>query len=181
MPGLDPDYLLISYSRKGDDGGGEFYFPGSGAGLLPYPTFWPPLSGGNAMRKQRRTIIRALIHNRRPVKSTPPDPWALEPDELRHQVQQRLAGLGEADGRRWRQNLITGLAEFGVSISSPLFMLGIVVTHPDELTASDMGMLLRYFRINSPAAIKGLAEPLAELLVAGQAPAFTGQHINKAA
>ena len=113
-----------------------------------------------------------------PLNCPSPEPWALEPDDLRNQVQQTLSALSEDDGKRFHQSLLTGLAKAGVHVGALLFILGIPTTSFAELTPSDMGMLLRYIRINIPAAIKAVAEPLAELFVL---QAETAQNIDAAA
>ena len=49
-----------------------------------------------------------------------------------------------------------------------LFMLGIVASSLDDLTPCDVGKLLRYARINTPAIVTALAGPLTELLAVGK-------------
>jgi hypothetical protein len=133
------------------------------------------------MQKVKRAITRAVTNDIRPFKSPTHDPWTLEPDDLRNQVQRALSTLCEPDHKMFRRRLITGLAKSGVQIGSSLFMLGISAACLDDLTPSDMGKLLRYIRINTPAAIEAIAGPLAELLVVKEEPALTARKIDEAA
>jgi hypothetical protein len=133
------------------------------------------------MLKKRRAIIRAVAENISPLESLPQDPWALEPDDLRNQVQRRLSTLREADSKLLRRRLVTGLAKAGVQIGPSLFMLGIPATSPDDLTPTDMGKLLRYIRINFPSTIKALDGLLVELLVGKAEPAHTARGMDEAA
>jgi hypothetical protein len=118
------------------------------------------------MYKKESAFIGAGSSNFVLLQSQPPGLGVLEADELRNQVQRTLSTLGEADRRALLQHLISELTKFGGQIGPSLFILGISATSTDELTPSDMGMLLRYFRINSPYIIEALAEQLAELLFA---------------
>ena len=103
------------------------------------------------------------------------DPRALAPDDLRNQVQRTLLALCEEDRRVWRRRLLTGLVRAGVHLGTDLFMLGIVASNLDELTPSDVAVLLRYIRINAPAAFEALSGPLSELLVVNEAALAAGR------
>lgn len=117
------------------------------------------------MQFSKKAIIYMQTKKVVPLNHPAPEFWALEPDDLRIQVQSAFTRLCEADGKILRQRLLSGLAEAGMHIGASLFMLGIPASSLDELTPSDMGKLLRYTRINSPAVIEAVAEPLADLFV----------------
>lgn len=97
------------------------------------------------------------------------DPITLAPNDLRDRARHSLAALAEEDRRAACGKLLAGLAGAGVNVSSSILVLGIPARRADELTPSDMAKLLRYVRINWPAAIVALAEPLRQLL-ASQTP-----------
>jgi hypothetical protein len=115
------------------------------------------------MQISKKASIYMQMKKAVPLNRPAPEFWALEPDDLRNQVQRAFTRLCEADSKILRQRLLSGLAEAGMNIGASLFMLGIPASSLDELTPSDMGKLLRYTRINSPAVIEALAEPLADL------------------
>src|ERR1051325_3972541 len=110
------------------------------------------------MQIRKEAVLYARMNEVIPLNRPSPEPWALEPDELRNQVQRAFTKLCEADGIILRQRLLAGLTKAGVHIGASLFMLGIPATSLDDLTPTDMGKLMRYTRINSPAAIEALAE-----------------------
>ena len=89
--------------------------------------------------------------------------------------------LDEATRQVWRRRLLDELARTGVQVGSTLFIIGIAAAGFDDLTPSDLGMLLRYIRINQPAAIKKLAGPLAELLALTQSATLTAPGSREAA
>lgn len=105
----------------------------------------------------------------------------LKPDDLRDQVQKALSRLCEADSKAARQRLLAGLAMAGVHVGATLFMLGIPATSLDDPTPSDLGMLLRYIRINTPTAIKALNGVLSELLAAKEELEIAARRIDEAA
>lgn len=124
------------------------------------------------MQKWKQAITRAMTNDIKPLKTPPHEARAFEPDDLRDQVQMALSMLSEADHKVFCQRLIAGLAKSGVPVGTSFFMLGIPASSFDDMTPSDMGKLLRYIRINIPAAIEALAGPLAELLVVKKEPAL---------
>lgn len=132
------------------------------------------------MQNKKRSITRAATNNIRPLKNLQ-DARALEPDDLRNQVQKTLSTLSEADRQTLRQRLIAGLTQAGVNVGSSLFMLGIPAANLNDLTPTDMGKLLRYIRINFPSAIESLSGLLAESLVVKEGPALTARKIDEAA
>jgi hypothetical protein len=122
------------------------------------------------MQISKKVSIYMQTKNVVPLNCPAPEFWVLEPDDLRNQVQRAFTRLCEADSKILRQRLLSGLAEAGIHIGASLFMLGIPASSLDELTPSDMGKLLRYTRINSPAVIEALAEPLSDLFVVKREP-----------
>ena len=120
------------------------------------------------MQIKRRALTRTKTNDSNPLPGPPLPPWELAPDDLRNQVQMRLSMLGEADRKIWRQRLLNGMAQAGLHLGAALFMLGIAASSLDDLTPCDVGKLLRYARINTPAIVTALAGPLTELLAVGK-------------
>src|SRR5262245_37338458 len=89
--------------------------------------------------------------------------WSLDPDVLRDQVQRALSTICIADRSRLSHALLKRLERTGINVGASLLMLGISAASVDQLTPPDIGKLLRYIRINRPAAIEALVEPLTEL------------------
>ena len=107
--------------------------------------------------------------------------WSADPDLLRDQVQRALSTICIADRSRLSHVLLNRLEKTRINVGASLLMLGISAASVDQLTPSDMGKLLRYIRINSPAAIEALAEPLNELLALEKEAAFGSQASHEAA
>ena len=133
------------------------------------------------MLKKRHVLTCPVVCDRLPLAQAPVAAHLLAADDLRHQVQSAFSTLDEATRQVWRRRLLNGLARHGVQVGSTLFIIGIAAAGFDDLTPSDLGMLLRYIRINQPAAIKSLAGPLAELLALEQGPALTTSGSREAA
>ena len=133
------------------------------------------------MQKEKQQITHAVTDDILSLNGPQQNLSALEPDELRNQIQKALSTLCEEDRRASRQRLLAGLAEAGVHVGAKLFILGIPADSLDDPTPSDLGMLLRYIRINTPATIKAIDGLLAELFVARKEPAFIDRRIDEAA
>ena len=110
------------------------------------------------------------------------DPVTLAPNDLRDRARHSLARLAEEDRKATCGRLLAGLAAAGVNVSSSILVLGIPARRADELTPSDMAKLLRYVRINWPAAMAAMAEPLRQLFASETPePLPLTQKIGKAA
>jgi hypothetical protein len=116
-----------------------------------------------------------------PFNAPPREPWRLDPDDLRDQVQMAFSTICVADSKRFCQRMLKGLENAGVHVGSSLLMLGIPANGDEDLTPSDMGKLLRYIRFNSPAAIEALAGPLSELFLLKREPRLAAQQTDEAA
>jgi len=116
------------------------------------------------MQRRNRVIRNRAASDINRFQDHPLGPLTLGPDDLRNETQKALSALSEADRESLRDELLTRLREAGVNLASALMLLGIPARTPDDLSPSDMGMLLRYVRINTPEEIKALAKPLARLL-----------------
>ena len=92
------------------------------------------------------------------------DPATMEPNRLREWLMKALSALSPDERASMRDSLLTGLRRAGVDLGPSLLILGIPARVPDELTAPELSMLMRYVRINWPGALKSISTQLAELL-----------------
>jgi hypothetical protein len=89
---------------------------------------------------------------------------AAEPDMLRDSVQKGLSELSEEDRPRVYDRLVTALNKAGVNLGQLLLVLGIPARTAAELTAPEIATLVRYVRLNEPAAMVALATVLSEFV-----------------
>jgi len=87
----------------------------------------------------------------------------VDSDHLRDWVRNSLLVLPESERNRARDRLLSGLRSGGLYIEEALLMLGIPAETPDDLSPSDLAMLVRYAHINSPATIARVRHDLAVL------------------
>ncbi len=112
------------------------------------------------LNNHKRSIIQASRRKQRPRDLT-----TIEPDVLRDRVYKALSKLTDDDRALMRDKLLASLEHADVDINASLFLLGIPVKTPDNLTPSDIAKLLRYVCINKPEALKSAASLLADLTV----------------
>jgi hypothetical protein len=120
-------------------------------------------------RVSTRSSAKLAPEKRRPDSIDGIEPSVIEPDLLRERVQTALWNLAPDDQQRICVTLLASLEQAGVNLPASLLILGIPARAPDDLTPPGMAKLIRYIRINFPAAIQAIAGPLAELLDATRA------------
>jgi hypothetical protein len=87
-----------------------------------------------------------------------------EPDSLRDSVREALLRLSEEEQRGVHNGLLSALRRAGVNIGHHLLLLGIPARTAEELTATEMGILIRYLRISEPRAMAAVAPILIDVL-----------------
>src|SRR5262250_2907432 len=100
--------------------------------LLLSPGLKPVPPGGKAMQRTKRTIMRAKTDRMIPFNAPPREPWRLDPDDLRDQVQMAFSTICVADSKRFCQRMLKGLENAGVHVGSSLLMLGIPANGDDD-------------------------------------------------
>jgi len=88
---------------------------------------------------------------------------SLSPDDLRDAVYQSLAKLRPKQRAEVTQELIHQLRRAHINVASRLFILGIPARTTEELTPSDLAMLLRSVHFSAPAVMKALSATLGRL------------------
>src|SRR5260370_23020596 len=79
---------------------------------------------------------------------------SLDPDDLRDAVYQSLAKLPPNQRAAVTQELIHQLQRARINVGSRLFILGIPARTTEELTPSDLAMLLRSVHFSNPTAMR---------------------------
>jgi hypothetical protein len=87
-----------------------------------------------------------------------------EPDLVRTSVSEALSHLADGERQLVTDNLLTLLNNAGVRIGQCLLLLGIPARTADELTAPEIGALIRYVRINEPKAMAIISPVLSEIV-----------------
>jgi hypothetical protein len=75
-----------------------------------------------------------------------------------------LSQLSEEEQRAMHNGLLSSLKRAGVNIGHHLLLLGIPARTAEELTATEMGILIRYVRISEPRAMAAVAPILIDVL-----------------
>lgn len=94
-----------------------------------------------------------------------------EPDSVRDSVREGLSQLSEEQRRAAHSVLLSALKGAGVNIGHHLLLLGIPARTAEELTAAEMGILIRYVRISEPRAMGAVAPVLVDVLAEHARPA----------
>jgi len=113
-------------------------------------------------RASKRTTTRAAGIERH--FEPPLDLTRIEPDSLRDRVYNAVSALTPAKQARLRDRLLAGLGKAGVHVGSCLLILGVSANRPSDLTPLEIAKLLRYVRLNRPAALEAVADDVSELL-----------------
>src|SRR5262249_19655448 len=101
------------------------------------------------------------------------DPAVMDPDVLRRRVLQAFSMLRSDEAQRLRDDLLGGLTRSGIDVGATLLLIGCPADAPDNVTPPDLAHLVRYVRINRPAALTAVWDPLTRLMMvaAGRRPA----------
>jgi hypothetical protein len=91
------------------------------------------------------------------------DPRTATPSELCDAVRGAMVAVPLDDRISITEKLLSALKGSRLNVGSILLLLGIHADSVEELTPSDVGYLVRYIRINSPAVVPALRRPLTEL------------------
>ncbi len=116
------------------------------------------------MQRKKKIIANRAVSDINRFQGNRLDPLNIGPDDLFDKTRKVLSELPEENRESLRDQILRGLRKAGVNIASALLMLGVLARTPDDLTPPDIGMLLRYVRLNTPEALKAVAGPLAQLL-----------------
>jgi hypothetical protein len=115
--------------------------------------------------KQSHRFAGAFRRNRfLPELKPDTNPLSMDPDALRASIRDALRGLPQEQAAPWRDTILDGLANAGLDLDLSLFLSGIIVGRRDELSASDLGHLVRYVRLNRPGVIRAVANELTGLV-----------------
>lgn len=95
----------------------------------------------------------------------------MEPDSLRDSLREALSQLSEGEQLGVHNELLSALKGAGVNIGHHLLLLGIPARTAEELTASEMGILIRYVRISESKAMAAVAPILIDVLARHAEPA----------
>ena len=114
------------------------------------------------MRVCRR--LKRAVDSSRGQSIRPVDLAVIEPDALLDVVRKTLLSLTDEEMASTRSRLIADLKKARLHVGACLFMLGIPAAVPDDLTPSDIALLLRYVRINEPQLMQVIVPPICESL-----------------
>jgi hypothetical protein len=89
---------------------------------------------------------------------------------LRNGIYKALSKVSLSERVRLYKKLIGDLESAGIRVGSRLFLLGIPAEVPEELTPSDIGMLIRSVYLNEPRAIAAISPTLNEILLTNNGP-----------
>jgi hypothetical protein len=98
------------------------------------------------------------------------DLTAADPDYLRETVVRSLSSLTFEQRSLACEQLLADLEKAGLNIRQAVLMLGLLARKVEELTAPEIGTLIRYARLTEPKVMRAMAAPLTKLL-GGNAPA----------
>jgi hypothetical protein len=85
----------------------------------------------------------------------------LDADELKDSVRAMLILMGAMDRKLFIQTLEYEMMRAGLSIRAFLIPLGIPAECAEDLTPTEVGHLIRFFRINVPKAMSAVVRVLA--------------------
>ena len=109
------------------------------------------------------------------------DVTTLDPNCLKEWILKALAGLSSEEQAFAREGLFAGFITAGVNVASCFLMMGIPARSIDDVTAPELAMLVRYVRINKPAALEPIRDQLVELLAFSQRGESSRALVRKAA
>jgi hypothetical protein len=97
----------------------------------------------------------------------PPRIEELDADQLKDSVREMLVLMEPLERKLFIKTLQYEMFRSGLSIGAYLIPLGIPARCAEDLTPAEVGHLMRFFKMNVPAAVPALARVLDECPVAG--------------
>jgi hypothetical protein len=89
----------------------------------------------------------------------------LDADDLKDSVREMLVLMGAVERKLFIQTLEYEMMRAGLSIRAYLIPLGISAECAEDLTPTEVGHLIRFFRINVPKAMSAVGRVLAGCFV----------------
>jgi hypothetical protein len=105
----------------------------------------------------------------------------LDADKLKDSVREMLVLMEALERKLFIKTLEYEMSRSGLSIRPYLIPLGIAAEYAEDLTPSEVGHLIRFFRINVPKAMSAVVRVLADCPVVATGRELMGAWLLKAA
>ena len=92
----------------------------------------------------------------------------IDADELKNSVREMLVSMEALERKLFIKTLEYEMSRTGLSIRPYLIPLGIAAEYAEDLTPTEVGHLIRFFRINVPKAMSAVVRVLAGALSSRQ-------------
>jgi hypothetical protein len=92
----------------------------------------------------------------------------LGPDELKNVVRDGLVGMNMSEREAFFETLEGEMRLFGLDVRKYLVPLGIPGRSPEDLTPTEVGHLVRYFKINVPKAMPAIDRAMSRFVAFGE-------------
>jgi hypothetical protein len=93
------------------------------------------------------------------------DPAVMDPDALRNRLLQAFSILRSDESQSLRDDLLGGFTRTGIDVGATLLLIGCPAEAPDNVTPPELAHLVRFVRINRPAALAAVSVPLTKLMM----------------
>jgi len=104
----------------------------------------------------------------------------LDADKLKDSVREMLVLMEALERKLFIKTLEYEMSRSGLSIRPYLIPLGIAAEYAEDLTPSEVGHLIRFFRINVPKAMSAVVRVLADCPVVATGRELMGAWLLKA-
>jgi hypothetical protein len=95
----------------------------------------------------------------------PRQPSLSDPNELKSLVRDGLVSMNMAEREEFIQTLETEMRRNSLNMRAYLVPLGIPGRSPEDLTPTEVGHLIRFLKINVPAAMSAVEKAMARFTV----------------
>ena len=112
----------------------------------------------------KRNLATRSLHTRNRL-AQPHQPSLSDPNELKSLIRDGLVSMNMAEREEFIQTLETEMRRASLNMRAYLVPLGIPGRSPEDLTPTEVGHLIRFLKINVPAAMPAIEKALSRYSV----------------
>jgi hypothetical protein len=112
----------------------------------------------------KRNLATRSLHTRNRL-AQPRQPVLTDPNELKSLIRDGLVSMNMAEREEFIQTLETEMRRTSLNMRAYLVPLGIPGRSPEDLTPTEVGHLIRFLKINVPAAMPAVEKAMSRFTV----------------